>query len=117
MPKCRYIFWEYSYQKSEYIRRKGNTYSTNAEGYLLLPYQADKNKDARSFSLDFIWNTDRNSTQKPDDGYSYSTGALYQGVQTNKDYGQEQQVKFYRPCHLSSQSAALLQRSGVSERY
>ncbi len=88
-------FWEYNYQKGDYVSRKGNAYTTNAEGYLLLPFQADKNKDARSFSLDFTWGKDRNSTEKPDNNY-YRSGTMYQGVWGEGIYSEaERHIKIF----------------------
>ncbi len=91
---------KYNSKKSEYELVKVGTYTTDANGYLKVPYL--KNDDYRNFSIDFSKGSDFNSTEPIDRGnYYYYSASIYQ-YQSEPEYSHRQTFFFldraiYRP--------------------
>jgi uncharacterized protein YfaS (alpha-2-macroglobulin family) len=74
-------FQQYNYKKSSYELEDGGTYTTDAQGYVKIPYQLDKNNSySRNFSLTFVSGKDLYSTISIDD--RYYNGTIYQYKET-----------------------------------
>jgi uncharacterized protein YfaS (alpha-2-macroglobulin family) len=65
---------QYNYKKSEYDAVKVGTYTTDANGYFVVPFI--KNENRRDFFVNFTLKQDFNSTEVPDRGYH--GGGIYQ---------------------------------------
>lgn len=72
----------YSSLKGEYEQIKAGTFTTDAKGYLKIPFF--KNEDRRSFSVTFTKGSDFNSTESIDKRYYYSE-SIYQYQQDPRD--------------------------------
>ena len=73
----------YNSSKSEYEQVKADSYTSDAKGYLKVPYF--KNENRRSFSVEFSKGADFNSTESIDRRYYYSE-SIYQYQQDPRDW-------------------------------